>query len=172
MTTPDADARSTREQYAVFGEIYLPLVGYDMDVPLMEELTLSGALRYDHYSDFGSTTNPKISANWMVNQSLSFRGSWGTSFRAPGLPELNAGVFSVGVGLSTTLPPGVDDIPNDGGVANTLLYIGNNPNLKAETGTNWQVGMDFTPTGYAIRCSRRAAPIPIMPCPTIRQALL
>ncbi|MXO65757.1 TonB-dependent receptor domain-containing protein [Altericroceibacterium endophyticum] len=146
VTTPDADARSTREQYAVFGEIYLPLVGYDMDVPLMEELTLSGALRYDHYSDFGSTTNPKISANWMVNQSLSFRGSWGTSFRAPGLPELNAGVFSVGVGLSTTLPPGVDDIPNDGGVANTLLYIGNNPNLKAETGTNWQVGMDFTPT--------------------------
>lgn len=145
IVTPDANARTVRKQYAAFGEVYVPVVSGDMNVPLMQELTLNGALRYDHYSDFGATTNPKISATWVVNDDFKLRGSWGTSFRAPGLPELNAGVFSLGIGYATTLPPGVTDIPNTNGQANTLLYIGNNPHLKAETGTNWQIGGDFTP---------------------------
>lgn len=147
VTTPDANARTTREQYAVFGELYLPVISPDMDVPLVRELTLSTALRYDHYSDFGSTTNQKISATWDVTDDLSLRGSWGTSFRAPGLPELNAGVFSLGLGSNITPGAGITGFstqPN--GSMNVLYILGNNPNLKPEEGTNWQLGADYRPS--------------------------
>ncbi|HEX7709563.1 MAG TPA: TonB-dependent receptor [Sphingomonadaceae bacterium] len=147
VTTPDARARTTREQYAAFGEIYLPLVSSGMNVPLIQSLTLSGAVRYDHYSDFGSTTNEKLSGTWEVSDSFLVRASWGTSFRAPGLPELNSGAFSVGIG--STGAPGADvtDIPvQANGQANVLNIIGNNSHLKAEIGHNWQIGADFTPT--------------------------
>ncbi|WP_164549801.1 TonB-dependent receptor domain-containing protein [Altericroceibacterium xinjiangense] len=147
--TPDANARTTREQYAAFGELYLPLIGYDMDVPLVQEFIVSAAIRYDQYSDFGSTTNPKVSATWEVSDDLSFRGSYGTSFRAPGLPELNAGVFSVGLGFANAVAPGITGVPqtcdNGNCTVNTLYIIGNNPNLQAEKGTNWQLGVDLTP---------------------------
>jgi len=147
VTTPDARARKTRTQWAAFAETYVPLVGRDMEVPLVQSLTFSAALRYDHYSDFGSTTNGKLSATWELNDSLLIRGSWGTSFRAPGLPELNGGVFSVGLGSFAMPGADVTGIPvQPNGMANVLNYIGNNPNLKPEKGRNWQVGADFTPT--------------------------
>ncbi|MBO9669170.1 MAG: TonB-dependent receptor [Sphingobium sp.] len=147
ITTPDARARTTRTQYAAFAESYLPLVSSDMNVPLVKALTASAAVRYDHYSDFGSTTNAKVSATWEVSDDLLLRGSWGTSFRAPGLPELNGGVFSLGFGSTGTPGTGVTDIPvQSNGQANVLNFLGNNPNLKAEKGRNWQIGADFTPT--------------------------
>jgi iron complex outermembrane receptor protein len=113
----------------------------------MKSLTLSGALRYDHYSDFGSTTNEKISGTWEASDSLLIRGSWGTSFRAPGLPELNSGVFSLGFGSTGTPGADVTDIPvQANGQANVLNILGNSPHLKPEIGHNWQIGADFTPT--------------------------
>lgn len=146
VITPDARARTTREQYAVFGEVYVPLISSEMDVPLVRSLIVSGALRYDHYSDFGSTTNKKVSGTWEVSDAFRVRASWGTSFRAPGLPELNAGVFSVALGSTGAPGPGVTDIPTQAnGQANVLNYLGNNPNLKPEIGRNWQIGADFEP---------------------------
>ena len=55
-----------RTQWAVFGELNIPIVK-----------TLEGnvAVRYDHYSDFGSTTNPKFSLRWQPLQSVLVRGS-------------------------------------------------------------------------------------------------
>ena len=46
------------------------------------------AVRYDHYSDFGSTTNPKVSLRWQPMRQLLVRGSWGTGFLAPTLYQL------------------------------------------------------------------------------------
>jgi iron complex outermembrane receptor protein len=155
LFVPDANARTIRKQWAAFGEVYVPLVSDEMDVPLVQDFTVSGALRYDHYSDFGSTTNPRISATWELNDDLKLRGSWGTAFRAPGLPELNAGVFSLGLGSIQTVPLGVAGIPIipgsaipgvNNGSSNALIIIGNSPRLKAEKGKTWQIGADFTPT--------------------------
>lgn len=77
----------------IFGEIELPLLE---GVPMIERLTLSGAARYTHVEatsrsgaqdDFSDTTW-KVGADWAVNDWLRFRGTWGTSFRAPALFEL------------------------------------------------------------------------------------
>ena len=38
--------------WAVFGEV---------NIPILKNLEANVAVRYDHYSDFGSTTNPKVS---------------------------------------------------------------------------------------------------------------
>ena len=58
---------------------------------MLESLELNLAARYDDYSDFGNTTNPKISARWAPIESLAFRASWGTGFRAPSLAQIGLG---------------------------------------------------------------------------------
>lgn len=75
----------TRDVYSGFGEIRTPLVSKDMGVPLMESFDMNFSGRYDHYSDFGDTTNPKIAFDWVVGQGFKLRGNWSTSFVAPPL---------------------------------------------------------------------------------------
>ncbi len=38
----------------------VPIVGRDNAMPLVRELRIDVSGRYDHYSDFGGTTNPKV----------------------------------------------------------------------------------------------------------------
>lgn len=77
----------------IFGEVEVPLLE---GVPMIERLTLSGAARYTHVEatrrdgagDTFSDTTWKVGADWAVTDWLRFRGTWGTSFRAPALFEL------------------------------------------------------------------------------------
>lgn len=77
----------------VFGEVEVPLLA---GVPMIERLTLSAATRYTHVEatarggaqDSFSDTTWKVGADWAVTDWLRFRGTWGTSFRAPALFEL------------------------------------------------------------------------------------
>ena len=41
------------------------------------------AVRHERYDQAGSSTDPKIAAQFFANDWLSLRGSWGTSFQAP-----------------------------------------------------------------------------------------
>ena len=50
----------------------------------------SGALRHDRYSDFGNATTAKLSARWQPTRSLLFRGSVGSGFKAPTVPQTSA----------------------------------------------------------------------------------
>ena len=148
----DADSRDARQQWSAFGELYVPLVGSGNALPLMEELTLDGAVRYDRYTQFGGTTNPKVGLTWKVSQDLSLRGSWGTSFRAPSQPDTDPDAFSVASQIA-----GFPNLSGDPAIANdfvvpgfapftTVLFrLGGNPDTKPETGTHWSVGFDLTP---------------------------
>ncbi len=73
------DISHDRTVWAVFGEL---------NIPILKNLEGNIAVRYDHYSDFGSTTNPKFSLRYQPVPSLLLRGSWGTGFLAPSLYEL------------------------------------------------------------------------------------
>jgi len=145
--TTAAQSRLGRTVWSAFGEIYLPIVSEDMDVPLMRDLAISAAVRYDDYSDVGSTTNPKFGATWEVNDVLSLRGSWGTSFRAPSLPDVNPYAFSLGLAFpSNNADPRVTngflDVPG-ARLANLAYVFGSNPDLKPETATTWSLGADI-----------------------------
>ena len=47
-----------------------------------ENWTLTSGLRYDHYSDFGSTFNPRISLVWQSTEALTVKLLYGTAYRA------------------------------------------------------------------------------------------
>ena len=58
----------------------------EFNVPIVKNLEGNLAVRYDHYSDFGGTTNPEdLGMRWNPMPPLLFRGSWGTGFIAPSL---------------------------------------------------------------------------------------
>jgi iron complex outermembrane receptor protein len=76
-----------RHVTAEFAELLLPIVAAANREPMLEALELSAALRRDDYSDFGSTTNPHLGLRWAPWTDLSFRASYGKSFRAPSLFE-------------------------------------------------------------------------------------
>ena len=73
-----AAVSADRNAYAVYGEV---------SVPILKNLELQGALRYDHYSD-ASRTSPKIAVLWNPIQQLAFRASYTESFRVPSLKQL------------------------------------------------------------------------------------
>lgn len=60
----------------------------EVAVPLTEKLEADVAARVDHYSDFGTSINPKLSAKYTLNPEVMFRASVGTGFKAPTLSEL------------------------------------------------------------------------------------
>ena len=80
QVAPDPNARS---QWAVFGQLNVPIVDDANAVPFFRKLDVEGSIRYDHYSDFGGSSNPKLAVDWVPLEGLTLRGSWGTSFRAP-----------------------------------------------------------------------------------------
>ncbi len=64
------------------------IAGYlDIENQLTESLLLALAGRYEHYSDFGSTTNGKLAFRYAFAEPFAIRGSVSTGFRAPSLME-------------------------------------------------------------------------------------
>ena len=48
---------------------------------------LTAGIRYDHYSDFGSTINPRAALVWDINKQLTTKLLYGKAFRAPSFSE-------------------------------------------------------------------------------------
>lgn len=61
----------------------------DLEADVTENLLVSGALRYEDFSDFGSTFNGKIAARLKISDGFAFRGAFSTGFRAPTLGQSN-----------------------------------------------------------------------------------
>jgi len=86
--SPPGSDYAVRTSEAAFGELFIPIVGAPNAIPLIRKLNLDVAGRFDHYSDFGSTTNPKVSLQWVPIEGLTAHASYSKSFRAPELFEL------------------------------------------------------------------------------------
>ena len=75
----------SQDAIAFFGEVNLPI---------LDNLELQAALRYEDYGDQGGDTlDPKVSAKFDVTDSFALRASWGTSFQAPSIRQ-SAGIVS------------------------------------------------------------------------------
>jgi iron complex outermembrane receptor protein len=61
----------------------------DVEAYITEDFLLGAALRYEDFSSFGNTTNYKLTAQYQVNDELSFRASHSTGFRAPTVGQAN-----------------------------------------------------------------------------------
>lgn len=145
---------------SLFGELYVPLVGEEMDVPFMRSLTASAAVRYDDYSDSGKTTNPKFGLTWEVSDALAFSGTWGTSFVAPSITDKNPGAYVSGAFFPLLPQTAVDPrfqaclfpgfcLPF---AQNVAVLFGSNPDLVPQTSTNWTLSAKLNP-GAGFRAS-------------------
>ena len=61
----------------------------DLSIALDERWQLETAARYEHYSDFGSTTNGKLASRYRFSPEVSARASLSSGFRAPSLAQEN-----------------------------------------------------------------------------------
>jgi iron complex outermembrane receptor protein len=104
----------------------------EMKLPITDTLEISGAIRYEYYGgNFGSTTNPKISIRWQALDWLAFRGSAGTTFRAPTQASITPGSSR---NLAQFNLPGVGNLYRP-------VDTANNPNLEPETADTYNVGV-------------------------------
>lgn len=82
----------------------------DVSSWVTERLMLNGAVRYEDYSDFGNTTNWKVSGLFKLTDELSVRAATGTGFRAPTIGQSKVVNVSTAFGPNgledqATLPP-------------------------------------------------------------------
>ena len=59
----------------------------ELDMPVLPNLEADLSGRFDHYSDFGNTGNPKLGLKWSPIPEVTFRGTASTGFKAPGFSE-------------------------------------------------------------------------------------
>ena len=60
----------------------------DAEFDVTKNLLISTAVRFENYSDFGSTLNGKLAARLKATDNINFRGSLSTGFRAPSLAQV------------------------------------------------------------------------------------
>lgn len=123
-----------RHLLAGFTELRVPIFGKDNALPGIERLEGSAALRHDQYSDVGGTTTPHFGWTWAPIKSVELRGTWSKVFRPPNLPDR----------VENNNLSGILPLANAaGGQTPTLIWAGNNADLKAERGRTWTLGLDF-----------------------------
>jgi iron complex outermembrane receptor protein len=129
-------ATGSRNVNALFAELY---------APILKNLEVTAAIRYDDYSDFGSTWNPKIGVKWTVVPQLVARGTYATGFRAPGLYENGNSAAAGYAGYIDPVRCPVTDLPADCGAGQVVAITSGNPNIQPEKSTNWTVGLVWEP---------------------------
>jgi iron complex outermembrane recepter protein len=129
----------------------------DAEADITDNFTLTGAIRYEDYSDFGSTFNWKTSFRFEIIDGFSLRGAASTGFRAPSLHQQY---------FNSTSTIFVDGIPSEVGTFSNdsrpaeLLGI---PKLKQETSNNYSLGFTgeigenllLTVDGYLVNIADR-----------------
>lgn len=137
---PATDNHGDRKVYALYTELALPV---------MKSLDLTAALRWDKYSDFGNTINPKVSFRFQPAKEMLLRGSYSTGFRAPSLYDLysaQAYTNTPTVNDPVTCPNGVPTgVSINNCKAQFQTLTGGNTALKPEKSKTLTLGFVFEP---------------------------
>jgi iron complex outermembrane receptor protein len=130
--------KASRNVYAVFGELVVPFV---------KGVEATFAARYDRYSDFGNTFNPRASIRWQPVKSVVLRASAGTGFRAPTLWDVNAppSVTNTANSLNDPDCPLVTNPPQARCATQFTVRNSSDPNLKPEKSRQWAIGAVLDP---------------------------
>lgn len=136
--TEATQANGSRDNTAIFGELI---------VPVLDTLEVQLAVRHEDYSDFGTTTDPKVSFLWTPTEDLSLRGSYGTAFRAPSLHQLGLGRTDESPNLIDTLRCAA--IGNQDRACEPQEYTAvfeGNPDLAPEESKSYNLGIIYNVT--------------------------
>ncbi len=145
--SPDNEVDRSRTNYGVYT---------DVELNVTKNFLLNGALRFEKYSDFGSTFNAKLATRYNFTDALSVRGSYSTGFRAPSLAQIHYNLifnnFVAGESLPSLLSANTSTVTRAFGIGP----------LKEETAQNVGIGFTFragdfsaTVDGYSIAVKDR-----------------
>lgn len=125
-------------------------------IPIVDSLEVNLAARYDHYSGFGGTTNPKIGVKYQPIDELLFRGAFSTGFRAPSFNQLFNGISEqpyTGSDLAdpAVCPNGIVDTSNPScqPISPVLIYggkedLGPEESKQSSFGFVWAPSSEFS----------------------------
>lgn len=140
---------ASRNNWGAFGEL---------NIPATKTLEFTTSLRYDRYSDFGTATTAKGAFRWTPSKEVLVRGSVGSGFRAPTVPQVNATLQPYGVTSEPYSCSGSPQALELAAVAASLgvscqpgtrqydQLAGGNPDLKPEKSLQRSLGIRFEPS--------------------------
>jgi outer membrane receptor protein involved in Fe transport len=142
-----------RTVFSAYGELAVPVISPDMQIPLVQKVDLQLAGRFENYSDFGSVAKPKAAVAWDVIDDLRLRASWEQGFKAPNLETTSQ--FTFARAQSVTDWYRCQAAVNKGTLANfnactysfgVTYNESGNPGLQPETSETFSYGLVFQPT--------------------------
>lgn len=124
----------------------------ETQLPVTKQLELQLAARYDRYSDFGSSFNPKVGFRFSASPEVVLRGSATTGFRAPSLDDMfgptgvtyTSNTYDDPVLCPNGVPTANAVQSRDCGQQSQRMY-GGNQNLKPEKSNSFSLGTAFQP---------------------------
>jgi len=115
----------------------------DAELNITNQWLVSGALRYENYSDFGKTLNYKLASRYNVNSDLAIRASVSSGFRAPSLAQIHYNLIFTnivaGKSLQTLLASNTSTVAKAFGI---------NP-LQEEKANNLAAGFTYKKGGFS-----------------------
>jgi iron complex outermembrane receptor protein len=127
--------RGARNVFALYAEAL---------APVLPGLEVTGALRWDHFTDVGNSYTPKAGVKWQPVPQLALRGTFARGFRAPSAAENGVGGLAA---FSTAADPlrcglGVAAACNPASIA---IITSPNPNLSPERSKSYNLGVIWDP---------------------------
>jgi iron complex outermembrane receptor protein len=130
-----------RDVNSWYGEVLVPVIGDGNAVSGAQSLDFRVALRYDDYSDIGSTTNSQFGVSWRPADQFSVRASYSEAFRVPQFSDLFGN--SSAMFVEAFVDPTIGGAPRQG-----VFQSGGNPELEPETAETWSIGFDWDFSGF------------------------
>jgi len=140
-----------RSVNAAFAEVVVPIFSDKNGMTGLKELSLSAAGRYDDYSDFGGTFNPRFGITYKPFDMLRLRASQGKSFVAPSLADAKQSELTqlIMVPASAFAPPPAlvanGTYPAIASGQFALGVRGNSPGIGPQEAETLSFGFDIEP---------------------------
>ena len=151
-SSPSPDTSGNREVYSAFAEALIPLVSEDMEIPLIHELELQVAARFEDFSDSSSAFVPRAALAWRPVRDILLRGAWSQGFRAPNLIQINdegttrSNSVLRAVECVAEIIQGIEDDVPDCGTQGTIDFRSGARDLEPEDTESINFGVVLTPS--------------------------
>ena len=132
--SPSNEVNKSRSNIGFYG---------DAELNVTKRFLVSGALRFENYSDFGKTLNYKVASRYNISNDLALRASVSSGFRAPSLAQIHYNLIFTnivaGESLQTLLASNTSTVAKAFGI---------NP-LQEEKAQNYALGLTYKKGGFS-----------------------
>lgn len=136
--SPTGDVDRRRDNLFAYGELLVPITQPAQEIAGLHRLSLTGALRFEDYSDARGIVTPKLGIVWEPVAILRLGASWGRSFKMPTLYQQYSG-YSAILGRASRYGAGYPE------TANIVFAAGPDSRIGPERSENVTLSAQLTP---------------------------